>query len=239
VKRVFWFALAYCCLSRSAQGAPLAAVIDVERSPEASQCPDGTALTKQVERILQRPLSGGAPADTLQVEVRFSATHDEYSAEVRSLAPKPGERRLNDRGQSCAAWGEAVSVAIALLLDTELARRETELSPPTASASALPASPQAPAEPAVHAVDEGALELRAAFEGGAATGLVGPSSALLSEYLGLRLQHHLTLDAGFNAVLPSTAQFDVGAVRTTLLFASLRACYTWGQRYAIGPCAAR
>ena len=213
-------------------------MIHVESAPEASQCPDSTTLTENVERILQRPLRGGTPEGTLEVAVRFSATHDEYSAEVRSLGPKPGERRLKDHGQSCAALGEAVSVAIALLLDTDLARRETEVSRAAAPPTAPEASPPTPTpKPIARAEDEDTLELRAAFEAGAASGLAGPSTALLSEHLGVRLQHRLTLDAGFNAVLPSTARFDVGAVRTTLLFASLRACYTWGQRFSVGPCA--
>ena len=238
MKRAYWLTLACCCISEPAWAAPLAAVIGVESSPEASQCPDSMALTQNVERILQRPLSGGVPADTLQVEVRFSATRDSYSAEVRSLGQKPGERRLSDRGRSCAALGEAVSVAIALLLDTELARREAATNQPTAPPSSeRPAPTPAASQPFPPDVGQAAaLELRAGVEGGVATRLLGPSSALLSEQLGVRLQHRLTFDAGINAVLPSTTRFDVGAVRTTLLFASLRACYTFGQRFTVGPC---
>ena len=238
MKHAYWLTLACCCISRPIWAAPLAAVIGVESSTEASQCPDSLTLTRNVERILQRRLSGSVPADTLQVEVHFSATRESYSADVRSLGQKPGERRLTDRGRSCAALGEAVSVAIALLLDTELAQREAAANQRTAPppAERPPPTPPASEPPPRDVAQAAALELRAVVEGGVATRLLGQSSVLLSEQLGVRLQHHLTLDAGFNAVLPSTTRFDVGAVRTTLLFASLRACYTFGRRFTVGPC---
>jgi hypothetical protein len=82
------------------------------------------------------------------------------------------------------------------------------------------------------------LELRASLEGGGASGLLGQSSALLSEELGLRLQPGLILDAGFSAALPATTHYGPGSVRTTLLFGSARACYVWGKSFSIGPCAA-
>jgi len=222
-----------------ASAAPLTATIHVQRAAGAESCPDADALTGKVERILQRTLSApGSASDSLEVEVRFGRDEPELFAEVRSLGAKPGERKLRDRGRSCAALGEAVSVAIALLLDTELERRNEESAAAAVAETPSTPSPDAPARPvAVAPENPGPIELRATLEGGALSGVVSSTSALLSEQLGVRVYRHLVLDAGFNALLPSSTQFGAGSVRTTLLFASLRACYTWGQNISVGPCA--
>ncbi len=221
--------------------APLGAEIQVERSPSAADCPSAVELTSAVERILQRSLDSEPSAEaTLQVSVRFAVTGEEYSAQVRSLGAKPGERSLHDRGHGCSALGQAVSVAIALLLDKELAPREPE---PAPAAPAQPApkiatpADQAAALDTERAVGRPRLELRESLAGGYAVGFVGPGSALLSEQVGVRALRSWIFDAGFNAVLPGTTHYGVGSVRSTLLFASLRACYAWGERVSVGPCA--
>ena len=230
---------ASCLSANVAHAAPLTAAISVERSASASDCPDSATLTGNVERILQRSLSRSATSEeALQVVVHFASDRDEYVAEVRSLGAKPGERRLHDRGRSCTALAEAVSVAIALLLDKELARPAAEAERP--AAPGIPAKPiEQPSATKQVAVDEtpSSLELRATFEGGFGTGLLSSSSALLSEQLGVRIRRSLLLDVGFNAALSATSNYEAGQVRTTLLFADLRACYTWGERFSVGPCA--
>ena len=225
----------------AAHGAPLTAAIAVERDESASDCPDQAALTREVERILQRSFSttGTASDEVLQVAVHFTADHGVYSAEVRSLGPKRGERRLQDHGRSCAALAEAVSVAIALLLDKELERRNAEPALATAPLKNEPRSEPLADEQAPHSELRSWFELRALFEGGITTGLSGSRAPLLSEALGVRVQKRLWLEAGFNAALPATTDYDAGRVRTTLLFASLRACYAFNERerYSFGPCA--
>lgn len=228
-------ALCVVCVfsSGSAQCAPLGAALDVERDSGAEDCPSSTELTRNVEHILQRSLA--STGEQLRVSVHFAASTDEYSAEVRSLGAKPGERTLKDHGRSCSALAEAVSVAIALLLDKELEHRQPEpAKPPPAQASKPAPTARASNE---RPLSSAALELRVSFEGGVAPGFVGASPPLLSEQVGVRLRQGWLFDAAFNAVLPGTTRFEEGAVRSTLLFASLRGCYTWGERYFVGPCA--
>jgi hypothetical protein len=256
--------LALCLLPKLAAAAPLGATIRVERGERADDCPDAPELTRAVERILQRSLSEPSGSDELEVEVSFTSGRDEYAAVVRSLGPKPGERRLADRGKSCTALAQAVSVAIALLLDKELERRTSAASDgaPDADAasdangagnasSATNAAPAASqrATPTKKNSDSaaeqssfagagtpGALAFRAAVEGGASAGLVAATTPLLSEELGLRV-HGFVADVGFNVALPEATHFREGSVRTTLLFGSARACYLWGERISLGPCA--
>ena len=246
--RVALACLALCVLPRRATAAPLGATITVERSERASDCPDEPELTRQVERILQRPLKDDSGAAELEVRVRFTWSRDQYLAYVLSRGPKPGERMLHDRGQSCAALAEAVSVAIALLLDKELEARVSSAAdsgsparPANAELQKPAASERAPNDAAesnpARGRDGGALALRATLEGGLGSGLVGQSTALLSEELGVRFQPGFILDAGFNAALPGTTHFENGSVRTTLLFGSARACYLWGGVFSLGPCA--
>jgi hypothetical protein len=234
--------LALCILPRPAAAAALSATLTVERSERAGDCPDAPALTRQVEHILQRALKTDPASAELEVQVRFSWSRDQYWADVVSRGPKPGERVLRDRGQSCAALAEAVSVAIALLLDRELASRVSGADEQRLPSDAAAPKPPALAKPVSNAERASqrapaSLELRAALEAGGALGLVGKSSALLAEELGVRFQSGIVLDAGFSAVLPRTMPFGEGSVRTTLLFGTARACYAWGERFRVGPCA--
>ncbi|HWZ91204.1 MAG TPA: hypothetical protein VNW92_20225 [Polyangiaceae bacterium] len=240
--------LALFLAPRRAASAPLSATISVERSERARDCPDAPELRSQVERILQRTLPSDPASDELEVQVRFSWTRDQYLANVLSRGPKPGERVLRDRGPNCAALGQAVSVAIALLLDKELQDRATHSSEPARPSNEVQPQPvpAAVAKPERERESDQAdalgarapLALRASLEGGEAAGLLGQSTALLSEQVGLRLQPGLILDAGFSAALPATTHYGPGSVRTTLLFGSARACYVWGKNFSVGPCAA-
>ncbi len=238
--------LALCVLPKLAAATPLGATLVVDRSERASDCPDEPELTRQVERILQRPLKSDSGEASLEVQVSFTWSREQYFADVLSRGPKPGERVLHDRGQSCAALAEAVSVAIALLLDKELAARASSSDEASSPAVATRTEPQKTAATSDVAAESNrarvrggdALELRATLAGGAVSGLVGQSSALLSEELGLRIQRGFIFDAGFNAVLPGTTRYGDGSVRTTLLFGSARACYVWGASFSVGPCAA-
>jgi hypothetical protein len=231
-------------LSASALGAPLTATISVEASSEASDCPDREQLTREVEHILHRSL--GSTADSgpaLEVSVRFSRARDGYTALVRSLGPKPGERELRDRGASCAALAEAASVAIALLLDKELAEPSTEPAPSPAPAPA-PAAPPIPIASKPMAAEGAAssapsqrhFELRPSFELGASTGLGSAPAAIGTLGLGVRLERALTLDLLVAAESARSTEFAAGSVRTSLLLVALRGCYRWGNTVAVGPC---
>jgi len=89
--------LVWLLSSAPARCAPLGAALEVERASGAEDCPSSAELTSNVEHILQRSLASAGEA--LRVSVHFTVGTDEYSAEVRSLGAKPGERMLEDRGR--------------------------------------------------------------------------------------------------------------------------------------------
>jgi hypothetical protein len=97
--------------------------LSVQRGPGAEQCPEQGALERRVEGIVSHAWSnaGEGVATALAIDVRFERASDgAFVARVAATGPKPGQRVLRDANPTCDALGEAVSVAIALLLDSAL-----------------------------------------------------------------------------------------------------------------------
>jgi len=222
--------------------APLGASVHVERSERAGDCPDAAELTRKVELILQRALAAPDASDELEVSVSFDADHAQYSANVSSRGPKPGERNLTDRGPNCTALADAVSVAIALLLDKELARPVDGNAEPSPAPQELPAPSRSRTgtsnAPPPQETNHLEFALREAVEGGPGFGLVGTITPLLSERASAKLGEHALIELGFHAALPGATEHGSGSVRTTLLFGDARACYAFGAGVSFGPCAA-
>jgi hypothetical protein len=237
------------CPAAPAWAAPLVAELAVERSADAQDCPGSAELTARVERILQRPLpktNEPTDAELVRIAVEFARSSAGYTATLHFHGPKTGERHLLDRGASCEALADAVSVTIALSVDRELeqpaARGESKAtgSPdekPGAESTrrALPsvAAASAAAEPRLsgHAWDLSVL-----IEGGPALGFGAPAAFTLAEHLQARLRRGWLFGLGFHTVLPSTPDSGAGGVRTSWLFGSARVCYVWGGDYSVGGC---
>lgn len=221
------------CLTGSphASARPLVAAVQVERSPEASDCPDRRQLSDAVEVILERPLEEIAPADAeVRVHVSFDKEGQEYRARLSLRGSKSGERTLSDSSSDCAPLAEAVSVAMALFLDQELPEEQGE------SAPQEPA-PQEPAPLDNKARTGTPLSFSVLASGGVAFGLAPETAPYFQG--GLRLARGLfRLDSSFGATLPTTAELPPGQVRVSGMFGSVRACAVWGTRWAVGPCAA-
>lgn len=128
--------------SAGAEPAPSYALSWV-RAEGAEECPNGRALTSEVERRLGRAVFDASAARAFEVEVtRFNGTYrsDVFvrDADGRAL----GHRTLQSDEPGCEALLSATALAIALLIDPEAATRE-----PAATSSAPVAPPAAPPVP--------------------------------------------------------------------------------------------
>jgi hypothetical protein len=243
VRGVFLSILCLASPVAAAGARDLAARLHVEKAAGAEQCPEQQQLERRVEGILQRPLSDVVADSQLTLEVRFERTPNAFTAQVTATGPKPGRRLLRDTGPTCDALGEAVSVAIALLLDSSRPDHDAP-SPSRESLAPVdePAAP-APAQPSndmpagtTGGFDARRWTARAAVEVGGGYGLGGSGALFGFARLGARHGGWL-LDIGVGGNLPSEQSFDTGSVRTSLVFGSLRACYLIGRSLLVAPCA--
>ena len=230
-------------LPTAAAARDLPARLNVERAPGAEQCPEQRELAGRVEGILRRPLQNSVAASALTIDVRFERTAGgSFVARVSATGPKPGQRLLRDTNPTCDALGEAVSVAIALLLDSALeaeAGRGQATTRPRGEPTqvAANAAKPAPEDGGAAAASRAARRwtARAVVEAGGGYGLGGGAAWLGFGRLGAR-HGGLILDLGGGGSLPSVREFQGGGVRTSLLFGSLRVCYLLGRSLPIAPC---
>jgi hypothetical protein len=216
--------------------APLSLQITTERTESASDCADRNELYGKVRRFSQRVLVTEQQAeDSVLVTARFDKRGDEYLAELRFGGAKPGERRFRDRGSDCESLKDAVAVAIVLLLDTEIERRERA---PTLVRRAEPTIRISGGEVALQrpppAVTEGTL----AIKGGPLWGAADPTAVLVAFGLGLRLRSAWQFEVGTFALWPRTVHFGKGEVAVSLVAAEVRACRTLGDFWLFGACIA-
>jgi len=210
--------------------------LSVERSRGAEQCLDRPALERRVTAISGRAWTSHADPAELAIAVRFERNLDgAFVARVAVTGPKPGQRLLRDADPTCDALSEAVSVAIALLLDdahTQPSERPTK----PAGFAALPAVPAASNVGAPSArADARSWQARASLEAAGGYGLAGAGVLLGLGRVGARHRHWL-LDLALAESLPAETSFERGAVRASLLFGSARACYLLGQAVTVAPC---
>jgi hypothetical protein len=113
-------ALLCACLlgHRAARAQGPVTPIVVHRSPQAAQCPDANAIASAVNRLVGRnavdPLADGDVGilvDVTKAEIGYAAT-------VRSSGKAKGLRELRDDTDSCSGLAEALSLTIALIIDT-------------------------------------------------------------------------------------------------------------------------
>jgi hypothetical protein len=217
-----------CGLAAATQ---LPATITVDRGPGAEACSDRADLAARVEGILQRMPGETVETGELGVNVHFSRDGAGYVAEVQVRGTKLGERVLRDPGPGCAALSGAVSVAIALLLDSELRER----TPPPAAAA--PPTVTRPAPVRRHLAPQPGPEIWVTVGGGLALGLVGSPSIGLEGAVGLRLADRWILEGAASALVPREHDTRTGSVEVGLVFGSIRGCYRFGSGLGLGPCA--
>jgi hypothetical protein len=104
---------------------PLPALI-VTRAGGASDCPDAAQLAAEVARMNGAPAldATGKTASPTRLHVEISRGLDGYSAVIRALGARSGERRLSDAGPSCKNLADALALTLAIILDAKQASIE-------------------------------------------------------------------------------------------------------------------
>ena len=99
-----------------------AASIEATHTSEANGCPSAQQLATAVNRGLGRselsPRTGSEAESKVRFTVEFKKEHELYTATLRSLGARPGERTISDQGADCSALGDAVIVLLVVLLDS-------------------------------------------------------------------------------------------------------------------------
>jgi hypothetical protein len=97
---------------------PLPALI-VTRAPGAQDCPDATALAREVAHMNGRPSLDASARRTAStwLHVEINRGTDGYSAVIRAQGRRTGERRLSDTGPSCENLADALALTLAMVLD--------------------------------------------------------------------------------------------------------------------------
>jgi hypothetical protein len=230
-------ACASAASTRRASAAPLSAELSVERSADASDCPDVATLSRIVERLMSADAVGPVvhAGGEVRAGVRFTREAGIYEARLVLAGAREGERALTDTGPTCAALGRAVGITLALSLD---ARLEAPTEPPPVAGPA-PAGGQAAAPDAATSAPR-ATEAALAATVGPALGAVGaPALATgLAFVVTVKRRAALSLDGQY--VAPRSTAFAEGEVDVSLLAARLRVCALSNGASAVrvGACAA-
>ena len=207
---------------RAAPAAPLGAAaplprLIVQRSVEASDCPDAANLAKAVERLSGRAALDAERTPTLApvYDIQVFRGTEGYTAIVRAHA---GMRQISDRGGTCVGLSEALALTLAILLDSEPASAPL----PTPRAPVIAAAPR-PSPPVALIPERLAISMSlvetAGVLGTLATGMTGEAEFRAGWFV-----------LGLGALwLPSyVAELPPGEVDLTLFAVSLRACAAFG-----------
>lgn len=202
----------YCAPARATEIA--GAEVNVLRETAAGDCPDADGLGRRIRALWMAP----AATAPMVVEVRFARSSTGYDADLRASGARSGTRHLSTSAGTCGALAEAVTVALALLLDME---------PLPNAASDPPArEPVALLSPVVHLERVRApFDLVLASSLGIGIGVLGArsSGAWSGSLMGRR--GHFAAEALAFFVAPRSIDYDPGYVKVGLWGGGLNACY--------------
>lgn len=146
---------------------PLPALI-VTRGARATDCPDAAALAREVERMNGKPSIDPAATGPVRTRLHVEIEHATggYSAVIRALGAKTGERRLTDLGPGCGNLADALALTLALILDDE---KRSSIAPegPEERAARLEPNRQDRGATEPNATVRGAVEAAAGIQAGA------------------------------------------------------------------------
>ena len=123
--------------------------LQVARGAGAGDCPDATALSAAVARVVGHDVRAAAPsANDLRIEVAFAHHEGRYVATLRARdADREGERTISHESPTCASLAEAVAATLGLRIDDETAAA-TDDAQAAPALPPLPPSPEPPSPPA-------------------------------------------------------------------------------------------
>ena len=117
-----------------AVGAPLDAVIDIERAPGAEACPDSAAVFRAIQRLFPerslRQSNANESAADARVAIRPLASG--YEAVMTVVRPRPGERVILEKDEACRGLADALALAFVMLVEPP----DAKTAPPTLDAAA-------------------------------------------------------------------------------------------------------
>lgn len=209
--------------TRALAEGPATAVLRVDRSRQASGCPDGRALARRVNAVAHREAIVARGGD---VVLRVGIDHSKagFTASLAAEGARSGERDLEDEGTSCDGLTEALAVSIALLLDED--EPPPPPSPPPRVRILEPRPlPDAPSPGRGHgpplpsmAIDVLAVE---------SAGLVGSSTFGVEGNADFRVSQLFTFGGGVFAMIDDTQRFGAGTLHLNLVAVRANACLTF------------
>ncbi|MEZ4298939.1 MAG: hypothetical protein R3B70_28580 [Polyangiaceae bacterium] len=204
----------------------------VQRTPEASDCMDASAIADRVTLLTGRRalVAAESAGDSFTYEVQIRKSEDGYTAVVRA---GDKSRQIADPGPTCASLSEALSLTLAILVDAD----EPPPPAPTASASASASASTASEPPAPVRIfvppprpppPRAAPRLLLSPSVGLSEGLSGslvPAVVLLNDLL---LIGPVSLLAGFTWMPSQDFPLGPGRVEVQLMYGQLGGCAsTW------------
>lgn len=218
--------------ARNASAAELGgAQLVVTAEPNARDCPDAERLVERVRSLWMAPETNAAP---LHVTLHFARENSGFSAVLQSFGRKNGTRHLSTTGTTCASLADAITVALAVLLDME------PISKPEAADQTERASPPPPAPRNPPARRAARFELAALARAGAGFLVMedAVSGVFSASLVGRRGPFALEAQAFW--VTPLTIDYAPGFVTVGLWGGALDACYQsppFGAGVRFRPCA--
>jgi hypothetical protein len=217
MRRSGWALVLVLCAPRTGFAlGPLPSVV-VDRHAEASTCPQAGEVAKSLDLLVGRHAVSTVeqPGSPARIEIEFVRTSIGHDARIRALRPgrRPSVRDLHDSSpDSCSGLAEAVTLTLALILDT------MEGPPPAQPKEAPKRAENAPVRR--DRVSTGSLSAGAAFTSGL---LDSARGAMLGSFeLASRAGHSGGL--GFLYAPAQTIEFPPGTVSISLWALSLRGC---------------
>ncbi|HEY5148002.1 MAG TPA: hypothetical protein VII82_14610 [Polyangiaceae bacterium] len=133
--------------------------VSVKRAADAGECPDASRLAAAIARAGRRAAPSVSPnADArLRFDVEMARSAAGYVATVRMMGARIGVREIEHTGATCAPLGDALAVALVVVIDDvaqgDAAPRAPDVAPPSSSSppadtsGAPPLPPEPPSAP--------------------------------------------------------------------------------------------
>jgi len=131
---------------RRALADDLSVRVSVKRAADAGECPDAPRLAAAIARAGRRAAPSVTPnADArLRFDVEMTKSTAGYVATVRMMGARIGVREIDHTGPTCAPLGDALAVALVVVID-DVAQGDAAPRPPdVASSSSPPADTSGP-----------------------------------------------------------------------------------------------
>ena len=210
------------------------ALLEVERSEAASDCPDSAALASAVEDNVGRKVfePDGTDAET-RIRVEF-ARGDGYTAELRASGEVVGTRTFVEEAESCDGLAQALTVALTIIVEdgvfpepkpepADVDLGEERAKPPPAPPPNVDRVEPPPPRPVVpRGVRSAEVDIGAA----AHVGLLENPGAALHADARVFVSRRLSLSAGVLWLPPQTFDVEPGTVELAVVAGAMRGCAT-------------